>query len=162
MAQNKVTTKAEKEKEAVLEKHPTYVPPMFEGKKDVQRRTGRRKTSRARVWLSLGKGELLINGQADFAYFSDLPFAKKRVEELFALVGRERTEFNVSAKLAGGGKSSQLDALLHGIARSLEQYDNTMRPVLKRAGFLKRDARMKERRKYGLAKARKAKQFSKR
>ncbi|MCL4351238.1 MAG: 30S ribosomal protein S9 [Firmicutes bacterium] len=122
--------------------------------------TGRRKNAVARVRLVPGSGRTVINGRAFEDYF---PVATMRtiIEsplKTAAVDGR----FDVLVKVEGGGLSGQAGAVRHGIARALLAVDPNFRQPLKRLGFLKRDSRMKERRKYGLKKARKAPQFSKR
>lgn len=122
--------------------------------------TGRRKTSIARVRLVPGEGKVLINNRPLAEYFG------KKTLEMIAKqpLALTRTEgrFNVIAKVEGGGITGQAGAIRLGIARALLKADLEMRPVLKRAGFLTRDPRMKERKKYGLKGARRAPQFSKR
>lgn len=122
--------------------------------------TGRRKTAVARVWLVPGKGQININEQTIDDYFG------RKVLEVLVKQPLEKTgttgKYDVIAKVQGGGTSGQAGAVRHGIARALLRVDNEFRLPLKRAGFLTRDPRVKERRKYGLKKARKAPQFSKR
>ena len=122
--------------------------------------TGKRKTAVARVWLQRGSGKIEVNRVPFETYFS-LETWRLVVEQPFEVtdqVGR----FEVVATLAGGGISAQAEALRHGISRALLQYDPNVRERLKRAGFLTRDARVKERKKYGQPGARKRFQFSKR
>ena len=122
--------------------------------------TGRRKESVARVRISPGSGQFDLNGRTLEEYF---PSRTQRVLATAPLraAGREK-EIDVVAHLEGGGATGQAGALRHGIARALVDLDESLRGVLKKEGFLTRDAREKERRKYGLKKARKAPQFSKR
>ncbi|HZX45891.1 MAG TPA: 30S ribosomal protein S9 [Clostridia bacterium] len=122
--------------------------------------TGRRKKSVARVRLIPGKGKILINGRDIEEYFGleTLKVIARQPLELTGAAGK----FDVVALVHGGGFTGQAGALRHGISRALEQADPEYRPVLKKAGFMTRDPRMKERKKYGLKKARKASQFSKR
>jgi small subunit ribosomal protein S9 len=122
--------------------------------------TGRRKEAVARVRLVPGTGQFRLNGRSLEEYF---PTRAHRmiVQSPLRLVGREK-ELDVLARLHGGGVSGQAGALRHGIARALIELDPELRPALKKEGFLTRDAREKERRKYGLKKARKAPQYSKR
>ncbi|MEW6622278.1 MAG: 30S ribosomal protein S9 [Bacillota bacterium] len=122
--------------------------------------TGRRKNSVARVYLVPGDGKITVNARDIEEYFDKetLKMIVRQPLEATETVGR----FNVSAKAIGGGTSGQAGAIRMGIARALLEADEEYRPVLKRNGFLTRDPRMKERRKYGLKKARKAPQFSKR
>ncbi|NLC06472.1 MAG: 30S ribosomal protein S9 [Syntrophomonadaceae bacterium] len=122
--------------------------------------TGRRKTSVARVRLVPGTGKILINERQLDEYFG-----KKTLEMLVQSplkITNTQGKFDVLARVHGGGTTGQAGAVRLGIARALIQADGEYRPVLKKAGFLARDPRMKERRKYGLKKARKAPQFSKR
>ncbi len=122
--------------------------------------TGRRKESVARVRLLPGGGRIMINGKEMDQYFG-LETLKLIVRQ--PLVATENdTRFDVIAKVEGGGFSGQAGAIRHGIARALLQADGQYRPVLKKNGYLTRDPRMKERKKYGLKKARRAPQFSKR
>ncbi len=122
--------------------------------------TGRRKTSVARVYLVPGTGKITIN-KKDIDEFFGLETLKTIVRQ--PLVATETTEkFDVLVNVYGGGTAGQAGAIRHGISRALLEADEDYRPSLKKAGFLTRDPRMKERRKYGLKKARKAPQFSKR
>jgi len=122
--------------------------------------TGRRKNAIARVFLMPGEGKITVNGRTTGEYFGrrTLEMIVRQPLELTGTTSR----FDVQAKVLGGGVSGQAGALKLGIARALVQADPNLRPVLKRAGFLTRDPRMKERRKYGLKKARRAPQYSKR
>ncbi len=122
--------------------------------------TGRRKTSVARVRIYPGQGDFDINGRSLAEYFP-LDTLRTQVMHPLELTGSGE-RYHVVAKLAGGGISGQAGALQHGIARALLDADDTLRTELKRAGLLRRDPRMKERKKYGLKKARKRPQFSKR
>ena len=124
------------------------------------RGTGRRKTAVARVRIWPGTGRITVNGKPLEQYFPD---PTMRMSVLGPLVAVESVDkFDIAATVSGGGVSGQAGAVRHGIARSLVLMDVEMRPPLKKLGFLTRDSRMKERRKYGLKKARKAPQFSKR
>jgi small subunit ribosomal protein S9 len=122
--------------------------------------TGRRKTSVARVRLMPGTGTVTVNGRDAAAYFGR-SVLMTLVEAPFKTTETEG-KFDVIAKLEGGGLSGQAGALRHGIARALLQASDEYRPELKKAGLLRRDPRMVERKKYGLKKARKKPQFSKR
>jgi len=122
--------------------------------------TGRRKTAVARVRLIPGNGKITINGRDIEEYF-DYETLKKEIRMPFVITDTE-SKFDVIAKVEGGGFTGQAGALKHGISRALIRADEELRPVLKKAGFLTRDPRMKERKKYGLKKARRAPQFSKR
>jgi small subunit ribosomal protein S9 len=124
------------------------------------RATGRRKEAVCRARLLPGEGKWVINGRPLEDYF---PSATHRmiITEPLRLTNTEG-RYDIIAKLQGGGVAGQAGALRHAIARSLAEIDESLRPQLKKAGFLTRDAREKERRKYGLKKARKAPQYSKR
>ena len=122
--------------------------------------TGRRKSSVARVYLRPGTGKITINKRDIDEYFG-LETLKTIVRQ--PLVATETTDkFDVIVSVEGGGFTGQAGAIRHGISRALLEVDEEMRPVLKKAGFLVRDPRMKERKKYGLKAARRAPQFSKR
>ena len=122
--------------------------------------TGRRKNAIAKVWIKPGAGNFAINKRELGEYFckKTLEMIVKQPLELTSTLGK----YDVIASVRGGGTSGQAGAVRHGIARALVQADAEFRPALKAAGFMTRDPRMKERRKYGLKKARKASQFSKR
>ncbi len=122
--------------------------------------TGRRKKSVARVYVTPGTGVITINGKDIDSYFG-LETLKVIVRQPFAAISAEG-KFDVKASVHGGGLSGQAGAIRHGISRALLEEDAENRPALKKEGFLTRDSRMKERKKYGLKKARKAPQFSKR
>ena len=122
--------------------------------------TGRRKEAIARVRLVPGEGRFVLNGRPIEEYFPSRAH-RMQITTPLRLSGREK-EFDVFASLDGGGVSGQAGALRQGIARALIELDAELRPALKREGLLTRDAREKERRKYGLKKARKAPQYSKR
>ena len=122
--------------------------------------TGRRKSSIARVYLVPGTGKVTINKKDMEEYFG-LNTLKVIVNQPFAATGTTG-KYDVLVNVKGGGFTGQAGAIRHGISRALLQADDEFRPILKKAGFLTRDPRMKERKKYGLKKARKAPQFSKR
>lgn len=122
--------------------------------------TGRRKKAVARVRLVPGEGKVIVNGHGIDDYFG-LETLKVIVRQPLELTGT-LGKFDVIAKVEGGGFSGQAGAVRHGIARALLKADAELRPLLKKAGFLTRDPRMKERKKYGLKGARRAPQFSKR
>ena len=122
--------------------------------------TGRRKKSVARVRLYPGNGEITINGRSIDEYFG-LETLKLIVNQPFGVTGTVG-KFDIVATVSGGGISGQAGAIRHGVARALNAADAEYRPALKAAGFLTRDPRMKERKKYGLKAARRAPQFSKR
>ena len=122
--------------------------------------TGKRKTAVARVWISPGSGKMTVNGVPSEGYFvrqTNQMIARQSLELLEVV-----DQFDVRATVAGGGHSAQADAVRHGIARALIAADPERRPALKRAGFLTRDARKKERKKPGQPGARKRFQYSKR
>ena len=122
--------------------------------------TGRRKESVSRVRVYAGTGKIIINGRDIDDYFG-LDTLKLIVRQPLTLT--ETTEkFDIICRVNGGGVSGQAGAIRHGLSRALLQYDENLRPVLKKAGFLTRDPRMKERKKFGLKAARRAPQFSKR
>jgi small subunit ribosomal protein S9 len=127
---------------------------------NLARGTGRRKTAIARVRLTPGEGRMTINDKNPLAYLG------RRVLEMEVMHPLRVTEslrrFDVSVKVEGGGVSGQAGAIAHGVARALVEFDPELRPVLKKAGLLTRDAREKERKKYGLKRARKAPQYTKR
>lgn len=122
--------------------------------------TGRRKKAVARVRLVPGEGKITINGRDIDDYFG-METLKLIVRQPLVLTGT-LNKFDVIANVRGGGFTGQAGAIRHGISRALLEADRELRPVLKKAGFLTRDPRMKERKKYGLKKARRAPQFSKR
>lgn len=122
--------------------------------------TGRRKKSVARVFLRPGTGKITVNGRPLEEYFSRATLVQIVHQPLVAT--QTEGKFDIKATVSGGGLSGQAGALRHGIARALVAADESHRPILKKAGYLTRDPRMKERHKYGLKKARRAPQFSKR
>lgn len=122
--------------------------------------TGRRKCAVARVRLVPGEGRFVVNGKE-----ADVYFGRKVLQTLVRqplVVTNTEGKYDVIVNVFGGGSTGQAGAVRHGVARALLRLDGELRPVLKQAGFLTRDPRIKERRKYGLKKARKAPQFSKR
>ena len=122
--------------------------------------TGRRKKSVARVRVYPGTGKITINYRSIDDYFG-LETLKLIVRQPLALTGTTE-KFDIVCRVNGGGVTGQAGAIRHGLSRALLQYDEALRPALKKAGFLTRDPRMKERKKYGLKGARRAPQFSKR
>ena len=122
--------------------------------------TGKRKNSIARVWLKRGTGEIKINGKPLDKYFSR-PVLQMIVNQPLDVVKAD-TSYEIMASVKGGGLSGQAGAIRHGISKALSLYDNSNRPPLKKVGFLTRDSRVVERKKAGLAKARRSYQFSKR
>lgn len=123
--------------------------------------TGKRKTAIARVWLTPGAGEVKVNKLSLMEYFGNVIDTHIKVEIPFRLTDTVE-KFDVMATLKGGGKSSQADALRHGISKALLEVDPEYRLSLKKAGLLTRDSRVKERKKYGKKGARASFQFSKR
>lgn len=122
--------------------------------------TGRRKDAVARVWLKPGTGRIIVNGRDQTAYFAR-PTLRLVINQPFEVADRKE-QFDVIATVKGGGLSGQAGAVKHGIAQALTKYEPTLRTVVKAAGFLTRDSRTVERKKYGRAKARRSFQFSKR
>tara|TARA_B100000242_G_scaffold190649_1_gene137291 strand:+ start:304 stop:732 length:429 start_codon:yes stop_codon:yes gene_type:complete len=122
--------------------------------------TGRRKNSIARVWVKRGDGKININGKTLDKYFSR-PVLQMIVNQPLSVIQGE-DNFEIMATVRGGGLSGQAGALRHGISKALSLYDTSNRPPLKKVGFLTRDPRVVERKKSGLAKARRSYQFSKR
>lgn len=122
--------------------------------------TGRRKHSVARVRLVAGKGNIIVNGRKVEEFFNYETLIRD-VKQPLVLTGTEN-KYDVIVKVEGGGFTGQAGAIRHGISRALLTVDAELRPALKKEGFLTRDARMKERKKYGLKAARRAPQFSKR
>ena len=122
--------------------------------------TGRRKSSVARVTISEGNGNFTFNGK-DFEQYFPSPSMKMTIEKPFKVVGLDG-KFDMDVNVNGSGLSSQSDAVALGISRALIKMDPELRPKLKKAGLLTRDARKVERKKYGLKKARRAEQFTKR
>jgi small subunit ribosomal protein S9 len=123
--------------------------------------TGRRKTSIARVRLFPGSGEIVVNGRTPEDYFGARDLLQRNIRHPLALTDN-LSSFNVLVKVRGGGVASQANAVRHGVARALLDLDADLRAVLKKAGLLTRDPRMKERKKVGLKRARKAPQYTKR
>ena len=122
--------------------------------------TGRRKSSIAKVWLYPGKGKITINNKPHNDFFVD-KVNVSAVEEPLRII-HKLEEIDVNVKVTGGGTTGQAGAVRHGISRALVEYDNSLRPKLKKEKMLERDARMKERKKYGQKGARANYQFSKR
>ena len=122
--------------------------------------TGKRKTAVARIWLTTGSGTITVNGKAADEYFERLTSRMVARQSLELLEAADK--YDIRATVAGGGHSAQAEAVRHGISRALIAEDPERRRVLKRAGYLTRDARKKERKKYGQPGARKRFQYSKR
>jgi small subunit ribosomal protein S9 len=124
------------------------------------RAVGRRKTAIARVRVQAGEGRVLINEKTPLQYLGQRRLEQVVMQPLRLTDSLKR--FDISVRVEGGGVSGQAGAIAHGISRALIEQDVEMRPTLKKAGLLTRDARMKERKKYGLKRARKAPQYTKR
>lgn len=122
--------------------------------------TGRRKDAVARVWLKPGSGKIEVNGRDQSVYFAR-PTLRLVINQPFDVADR-RDQYDVIATVVGGGLSGQAGAVKHGIAQALSRFEPVLRTVVKQAGFLTRDSRAVERKKYGKAKARRSFQFSKR
>jgi small subunit ribosomal protein S9 len=122
--------------------------------------TGRRKSAVARVFLKPGKGDIVVNGKPVDEFFSR-ETGRMIVRQPLALT-ESLSRFDIQVNVTGGGESGQAGAVRHGITRALIDYDETLKPALKKAGLVTRDAREVERKKVGLHKARRRKQFSKR
>jgi len=122
--------------------------------------TGKRKDAVARVWIKPGSGKVTVNGKELASYFAR-PVLQMVIEQPFQ-IANVGGQFDVMATVKGGGLSGQAGAVKHGISKALSLYDPELRPALKTAGFLTRDARVVERKKYGRRKARRSFQFSKR
>ena len=122
--------------------------------------TGKRKNAVARVWVKPGKGNITINGKTSDAYFAR-PVLRMMINQPFKITEREG-EFDVIVTVTGSGLSGQAGAVRHGISKALADYEPALRPALKHAGFMTRDSRVVERKKYGRKKARRSFQFSKR
>ncbi len=122
--------------------------------------TGKRKNAIARVWLKPGSGKITVNGRDGPVYFAR-PVLRMLINQPFGVVNR-MGQYDVVCSVSGGGLSGQAGALRHGISKALTYYEPGLRPLLKQGGFLTRDSRVVERKKYGRAKARRSFQFSKR
>jgi small subunit ribosomal protein S9 len=137
--------------------------PRYERKVDAQGRsyaTGKRKDAIARVWIKPGKGVVTVNGKDIGVYFAR-PVLRMIINQPFGIVNRAG-QFDVVCTVTGGGLSGQAGAVRHGISKALTYYEPDLRPALKKEGFLTRDSRTVERKKYGRRKARRSFQFSKR
>ncbi|MDO9473342.1 MAG: 30S ribosomal protein S9 [Caulobacter sp.] len=144
-----------------LSSNPDVAP--AERKVDAQGRsyaTGKRKNAVARVWIKPGKGTITINGRDQEIYFAR-PVLRMMIAQPFQVTDRVG-QFDVVVTVLGSGLSGQAGAVRHGISKALTYFEPTLRPVLKPHGFLTRDSRVVERKKYGKAKARRSFQFSKR
>jgi small subunit ribosomal protein S9 len=141
----------------------TPVAPLRDQELDTQGRayaTGRRKDAVARVWLKPGSGKITVNGRDQEAYFAR-PTLRLVINQPFQIAGRAG-QYDVTCTVRGGGLSGQAGAVKHGISQALSKFEPELRPTVKAAGFLTRDSRVVERKKYGRAKARRSFQFSKR
>lgn len=137
--------------------------PLREREVDAQGRsyaTGRRKDAVARVWIKPGSGKITVNGRDQEVYFAR-PTLRLVINQPFQVAGRD-AQYDVVCTVKGGGLSGQAGAVKHGIAQALSKFEPALRSAVKAAGFLTRDPRVVERKKYGRAKARKSFQFSKR
>lgn len=122
--------------------------------------TGKRKDAIARVWIKPGKGKISVNGRESKIYFAR-PVLQMLMNQPFVVVNRQE-QYDVTCTVTGGGLSGQAGAVRHGISKALTYFEPALRPLLKKEGFLTRDARVVERKKYGHKKARRSFQFSKR
>jgi small subunit ribosomal protein S9 len=142
---------------------PAAAPVEVEPKLDAQGRayaTGKRKNAVARVWIKLGKGKVTVNGRDSQVFFAR-PVLRMVINQPFAAVNRVG-QYDVVCTVTGGGLSGQAGAVRHGISKALTYFEPKLRPTLKTGGFLTRDSRVVERKKYGKMKARRSFQFSKR
>ena len=142
---------------------PVETAPVYERKVDEQGRsyaTGKRKNAVARVWIKPGAGRVTVNGREGQVYFAR-PVLQMLLNQPFLVADRDN-QYDVWCTVKGGGLSGQAGAVRHGISRALVHAEPGLRPILKRGGFLTRDARVVERKKYGKRKARRSFQFSKR
>jgi small subunit ribosomal protein S9 len=138
-------------------------PPKYVQKLDKEGRayaTGKRKDAVARVWVKMGAGKIVVNGRPVETYFAR-PVLRMLIQQPLVAANRQG-QFDVVCTVSGGGLSGQAGAVRHGLSKALMRYEPDLRPVLKRGGFLTRDPRVVERKKYGKAKARRSFQFSKR
>ena len=138
-------------------------PIVYEKKIDAEGRayaTGKRKNAVARVWIKPGKGQIIVNGRDIEVYFAR-PVLRMILNQPFEAANR-KDQYDIWCTVKGGGLSGQAGAVRHGLSRALTYFEPELRPVLKKGGFLTRDPRVVERKKYGKAKARRSFQFSKR
>ena len=133
---------------------------MSADKQEATYATGKRKTAVARVWIKPGSGRVTVNGR-DIAVYFARPVLRMLLGQPFQVCNR-LNQYDVSCSVSGGGLSGQAGAVRHGISRALTHFEPALRPVLKKGGFLTRDSRVVERKKYGKRKARRSFQFSKR
>ena len=134
--------------------------PKVNNNKNIVYATGRRKKSIARVWLNRGTGNIIVNGKKMAEYFKR-PNHQMQVSRPFIVVNR-KNEFDIKCHVKGGGMSGQAGAVIHGISRALVNFEPELKPILKKVKLTTRDSRAVERKKYGLRKARRSFQFSKR
>jgi small subunit ribosomal protein S9 len=137
--------------------------PKYEQKLDKQGRayaTGKRKNAVARVWIKPGSGKITVNGRDVESYFAR-PVLRMILQQPLG-VAKRMGQYDLTVSVAGGGLSGQAGAVRHGLAKALTNYEPELRPALKKEGFLTRDSRVVERKKYGKRKARRSFQFSKR
>lgn len=142
---------------------PQPAAPVYVQKLDKQGRayaTGKRKDAVARVWIKPGTGKVIVNGRPFETYFAR-PVLRMILQQPLG-VAKRVDQYDVTVSVAGGGLSGQAGAVRHGLSKALTQYEPELRPILKREGFLTRDSRVVERKKYGKKKARRSFQFSKR
>ena len=147
----------------VAAKAPSAAAPTYEQKLDAQGRsyaTGRRKNAVARVWIKPGTGKVLVNGREGAIYFARAVL-RMMIAQPFGVTNR-LGQYDVTATVTGGGLSGQAGAIRHGISRALTRYEPALRAALKSGGYLTRDSRVVERKKYGRAGARRSFQYSKR
>jgi small subunit ribosomal protein S9 len=149
--------------QVVRSAQPLSSPEEVKPKRDAQGRsyaTGKRKNAVARVWIKPGKGKITVNGRDQEIYFAR-PVLRMMIAQPLEVAGR-LGEFDVDVTVIGSGLSGQAGAVRHGLSKALTYYEPSLRPALKAGGFLTRDARVVERKKYGRKKARRSFQFSKR
>ncbi|HMK90359.1 MAG TPA: 30S ribosomal protein S9 [Methylocystis sp.] len=150
-------------KEATAGAAPAPQAPLYEQKLDKHGRayaTGKRKNAIARVWIRPGTGKITVNGRDASVYFAR-PVLRMILQQPL-VVAKRVGQYDLTVAVAGGGLSGQAGAVRHGLSKALTHYEPELRPALKREGFLTRDARIVERKKYGKRKARRSFQFSKR
>jgi small subunit ribosomal protein S9 len=138
-------------------------PPKYVQKLDAQGRayaTGKRKDAVARVWIKMGSGKIVVNERPVETYFAR-PVLRMLIEQPL-VVSNRKSQYDIVCTVSGGGLSGQAGAVRHGLSKALMRYEPDLRPTLKGGGFLTRDPRVVERKKYGKAKARRSFQFSKR
>ena len=127
---------------------------------NVKYATGKRKTSIAKIWMTKGSGKILVNGK-DFKEYFKRSNHQMQITRPFEIIN-QNTDFDVKCKVSGGGLTGQAGAMVHGISKAILQFDNNLKPTLKKEKLTTRDSRSVERKKYGPRKARRSFQFSKR